>query len=596
MTTNPERPNATKELNSYHFPPTNETGNAQSVAIRGATQAFSAKGDTQQAKALPNSTNSARAAAGYVANQKSLSLLNRPASAFGANPQPLSAHASQVRQLVKGFEQSSTNESPQLRRNNVIATGGVPSRSPSQVAARLASTKSSLPCRPSLPPRNVLKDNSSPVDTGVSSSYRGVSAYVPGSQLRSSENVHRLSHEALVSTPRPLGPASSTQTMPAALTLEQNPSAREQLRITNLQHDLPQRESSMLAAQAAVRHNVPVHASSVPQSPRRERKDPFDFNDGLSEELDRGRRPLSRSKPLGSEMPVSADILDQRLSQKLSPKLKTLDLSAETPEKVSTLSKPVGHLRTPSKQAESLASSVSNAQYTDERTGLTELSLADAIVASSLASSRAPSPAKHAAPAPPPPRKSSVTRSLFRHRQTSDTDLSRHSSPHKGMRQTLRKHSPEDSSDEDSRRKHKHFMKHPNKHREGSRKRWKDKVTERERKRYEGVWAANKGIFVPSQLLISDISVTLETSASDMILDLVVRDIWNRSRLPTDILAEIWDLVDRQGVGVLARDEFVLGLWLIDQKLKGRKLPIRVSPTLWASVRYARGAKVPRRL
>jgi hypothetical protein len=103
-------------------------------------------------------------------------------------------------------------------------------------------------------------------------------------------------------------------------------------------------------------------------------------------------------------------------------------------------------------------------------------------------------------------------------------------------------------------------MKHPNKHREGSRQRWKDKVTERERNRYEGVWAANKGMFLTEAFSTSDLEAIHETTPSELVLDLVVRDIWNRSRLPADTLAEIWDLVDRQGVGTLTLDEFVLGL------------------------------------
>ena len=190
-----------------------------------------------------------------------------------------------------------------------------------------------------------------------------------------------------------------------------------------------------------------------------------------------------------------------------------------------------------------------------------------------------------------------MSRSLFRRHHSSETDLPRHASPYKGMRQTLRKY---DSDDEDedgnARRKHRHFMKHPNKHREGSRQRWKDKVTERERKRYEGVWAANKGMFLTEAFPIPDLEAIHEIPPSELVLDIVDRDILNRSRLPTDTLAEIWDLVDRQGGGTLARDEFVVGLWLIDQRLKGRKLPIRVSPTLWASVRHAWGVRVPRRL
>ena len=76
-----------------------------------------------------------------------------------------------------------------------------------------------------------------------------------------------------------------------------------------------------------------------------------------------------------------------------------------------------------------------------------------------------------------------------------------------------------------------------------------------------------------------------------MVLNLVVRDIWSRSRLPVEDLEEVWDLVDRRGNGMLQRDEFVVGMWLIDQKLKGRKLPWKVSDSVWSSLRYPQGIK-----
>lgn len=72
--------------------------------------------------------------------------------------------------------------------------------------------------------------------------------------------------------------------------------------------------------------------------------------------------------------------------------------------------------------------------------------------------------------------------------------------------------------------------------------------------------------------------------ASEMVLNLVVRDIWSRSRLPNEVLQQIWDLVDRQGVRVLSREEFVVGMWLIDLKLGGRELPGQVPRSVWDSV------------
>ncbi|PZD39140.1 EH domain containing protein [Pyrenophora tritici-repentis] len=157
------------------------------------------------------------------------------------------------------------------------------------------------------------------------------------------------------------------------------------------------------------------------------------------------------------------------------------------------------------------------------------------------------------------------------------------------MRTTMRKE-PSSSDDEDSKvdkykKKGTRIMgikgrKHPNKHHEGTRRRWRDQITERERKRYEGVWAANKGLYLPPSA-----STLPDDDPSADVLNLCVQEIWTRSRLPTHVLEEVWDLVDSRGVGRLSRYEFVVGLWLIDQRLKGRKLPIKVSDSVWESAR-----------
>ena len=143
--------------------------------------------------------------------------------------------------------------------------------------------------------------------------------------------------------------------------------------------------------------------------------------------------------------------------------------------------------------------------------------------------------------------------------------------------------------------------KHPNKHHEGDRKRWRDAVTERERKRYEGVWAANKGHFcsftlVEEQLFSRRPRQALEVTdaLAEQISNIVARDIWSRSRLPETVLEDVWDLVDSQSVGRLSKEEFVVGMWLIDQRLKGRKLPVKVSESVWSSVRNV-GIRVRRK-
>lgn len=133
--------------------------------------------------------------------------------------------------------------------------------------------------------------------------------------------------------------------------------------------------------------------------------------------------------------------------------------------------------------------------------------------------------------------------------------------------------------------------KHPNKHHEGTRKRWRDQITERERKRYEGLWAANKGTFIPAFKDPSPTRLATDDDPAHDVLNVVTREIWARSRLPEHVLEEVWDLVDGRGVGRLSREEFVVGLWLIDQRLKGRKLPVKVSESVWASVRGV-GVKV----
>jgi hypothetical protein len=127
--------------------------------------------------------------------------------------------------------------------------------------------------------------------------------------------------------------------------------------------------------------------------------------------------------------------------------------------------------------------------------------------------------------------------------------------------------------------------KHPHKHAEGDRKRWRDAITERERKRYEGVWAANRGLLIPMRV----------RGGQDVVHGLVVRDIWTRSQLGIRLLEEIWELVEgRIGgpKGMLGREEFVVGMWLVDQCLKGRKLPIAVGDSVWDSVRQLTGVRI----
>jgi hypothetical protein len=138
----------------------------------------------------------------------------------------------------------------------------------------------------------------------------------------------------------------------------------------------------------------------------------------------------------------------------------------------------------------------------------------------------------------------------------------------------MRTESKSDNEGERTKSNHHRILRtHPHKYQEGGRKRWQEKVTEAQRKRYEGVWAANKGLL-------------LDESRADKVADVVVRDIWSRSRLPQPLLAQIWDLVSQDGEPmVLSREQFVVGMWLIDQSLQGRKLPWKVADSAWDSVR-----------
>lgn len=235
-------------------------------------------------------------------------------------------------------------------------------------------------------------------------------------------------------------------------------------------------------------------------------------------------------------------------------------------------------------------------------------SLADAMVASSLASSRAPSQTR---PPLPPPRRRSRPHLFHRAHSADESKSSRTPSPSKGLMRTTMRAPLDPDEDLAKHKSSKRFIhKHPNKHHEGDRKRWRDQITEFERKRYEGVWAANRGLLMSSaypHVQSDNNNNTLSppptqpgvtartTTGNNNVLNIIVQDIWSRSHLPPDALEEIWDLVNRDGTSVLGKEEFVVGMWLVDQRLKGRKLPGKVSDSVWFSARGLTGVKVRRR-
>lgn len=126
--------------------------------------------------------------------------------------------------------------------------------------------------------------------------------------------------------------------------------------------------------------------------------------------------------------------------------------------------------------------------------------IADAMVASSLASSHAGSRAP--SPTHSPNGRDSRRRSASAHTIYPIPLLQEKPPPRRQqrpMKQTLRKHSSDDpdAGVQITKRGHRHLVrKHPNMHHEGDRKRWRDKITEKERKRYEGVFAANRGLLL----------------------------------------------------------------------------------------------------
>lgn len=365
-----------------------------------------------------------------------------------------------------------------------------------------------------------------------------------------------------IASPTPIKPAirlsttSSLGTFPCASELERGFTASDPSNITDTGAAAAAAQSVGRARAATSRSSKPAHPTllprTVPEPPAPRRSGAYAPLNSLSESGQKSVTDIpkeSASLALAQARPAEPGTALQ--APRSDPAFLPLKLSSASP------SRPLLPVR----------SSTSFETKVD--------SLANTIVAASLASSRAPSPTK---PPPPPPRRHK-SHSLF-HNHHSQGQMSRTPSPAKVLRQTMREPLP---SDDEVEYKKKSILtrKHPHKHHEGNRKRYRATVTERERRRYDGVWAANKGLW-------------MDADSSDSVLNLVVRDIWSRSRLPNDVLADIWDLVNIQGGDRLKRNEFVVGMWLIDQRLKGRKLPFMVSESLWNSVRLLHGVKVSR--
>ncbi|CAI5758253.1 unnamed protein product [Candida verbasci] len=140
-------------------------------------------------------------------------------------------------------------------------------------------------------------------------------------------------------------------------------------------------------------------------------------------------------------------------------------------------------------------------------------------------------------------------------------------------------------------------------------------LTDSEKKRYEGVWVSNRGTYMNliitrltgvnydlkqeeeednkqqmddslkaallSEQDTDDLHNLKKVEINQLILGSIVKRIWKRSKLPNDTLEQIWNLVDFRKDGTLNKNEFLVGMWLVDQCLYGRKLPKKVDNIVW---------------
>lgn len=114
-------------------------------------------------------------------------------------------------------------------------------------------------------------------------------------------------------------------------------------------------------------------------------------------------------------------------------------------------------------------------------------------------------------------------------------------------------------------------------------------VTPQERKRYEGMWVSNRCLYLEllpwwDSIMTGKSAPSVPLPEDGLMLNIVVKDIWVRSNLPSDLLFQIYDKVDTRQDGTLDRKSFIVGMWLVDQCLYGRKLPRELNQQVWDSV------------
>lgn len=139
-------------------------------------------------------------------------------------------------------------------------------------------------------------------------------------------------------------------------------------------------------------------------------------------------------------------------------------------------------------------------------------------------------------------------------------------------------------------------------------------ITTEEKKRYEAIWVSNKNRYLAMlpwyriklekndlesdikslSVLSSELNITKDIEdivhadkddcEEDLMVNFVAYEIYNRSNLPPKVLKKIYDLVDVRKDGTLNKQSFIVGMWLIDQCLYGKKLPDKVPDLVWTSV------------
>ena len=522
-------------------PKQNTRQDKPNAALKGAAQAFSARPANANAFSTTRSAGNGAAAAAAAAGARSVK--------SGPAPRPI--------------------KQPELYQP-------IPTKSPSHSAAQAASARAS-------PQKDAVFEIISSEPTGIYASRKSPKPL--GDPIRKQKIEIEEGHGSgrpwlgnTIAIPQPVRPLPHSAAMTAILGLDPEISPGSTPYSTAPPVMAANSTVGISAARAAAKRATPAaqiqdHSSNAPsadtpwQSLRSVDSLPGS-NDGLRTSLD--MEPLIPFPSFHSP-PVQIDQIKTRNEQDLHTKFSLNYGSVASSAMNGTIS-------------------VDNSVQSASKSPPNHAIAADAIIAWSVASSRAASPAKGVRP--PVLRRRSKSFGMFHHHQSpSEHHSLQLNAPIHKLKHTLRKHHQADEDDEENeiaKRGRRHFIrKHQHKHHEGDRKRWRDRVTEKERKRYEGVWAANRGLFTFWDFRTTEFeNSSRPPTEMDAVLNIVVRDVWERSRLPRGELEEVWDLVARENANTLRRDEFVIGLWLLDQRLKGRKLPMRVSSSVWASVRH----------